>query len=778
MKRLLPVFLLAFFLAFSAFSAFPVSADYMTPEEAGFRNCALIYHSPANLTNAEYFKRLLVKYEADAPTDQAGFDSFLFLYFTVNGKQTALDETHLTDWNTILDAYFHSAEINVPQLAKAVRELKDVGKLDADAPIKIWFAIPWLNQKVLDFGDVNGDGKTENLSTEAGRDVVLHWYINTAKTEMKRFPELKLEGFYMMTEGMGERNREEFIQYNRVIHDEGFRTFWIPYYNASGLESAYDVGFDVVILQSNWTFNTRPDGSGTRRNRLVQAADFARKHHFGIELEINTGREPNWWEIYRQSLETGTQTGFQKAVSAVYFGTDFYWPTSENAECRELYALWMDYVAGKPVSLPKPGTWSRKDLKNGVTQFVYTLNEPQAVQLFDVFLEEDPENGFEGLVQAECHSEAGAPWEPLAWLLHTGPNPMNGTHQNITLNFPGTQKTHEIRLTFTPKPGKNPLGTVTELLPDLKAPVKLFSKCFRKPYTTNTRTEDAITYPDETGRQLLDGVVSTKWSENVGWFGTSPARIDFSFGETLEFDEIRVCTMEGPDAGIHWPAAVSAIYSLEDGIPQKAGFGLAPKGISTLNGFEFNPEKKRFEAHFGKISARSLSLFVVQNGWLFLSEVQFLRDGKVLPTEKMLYRLSTQQRGGTKDRPYQDDGQMLTDGQTSTNYARQCVGMSGKENLKICIDLEQNQPVEKVTAMILDGGTAGIWLASAMTVRFSADGENWSDPIAAKMPEREKRPALVNVPVSVSAPEGQTARFVELEIKPFGWAFVTEVLVH
>ena len=49
--------------------------------------------------------------------------------------------------------------------------------------------------------------------------------------------------------------------------------------------------------------------------------------------------------------------------------------------------------------------------------------------------------------------------------------------------------------------------------------------------------------------------------------------------------------------------------------------------------------------------------------------------------------------------------------------------------------------------------------------------------IAAEMPERQRRPSLVNVPVSVSAPAGQTARFVELEIKPFGWAFVTEVLV-
>ena len=100
MKRFLPVFLLALFSAFSAFFALPVSADYMTPEEAGFRNCALIYHSNANLTNAEYFKRLLVKYEADAPTTQAGFDSFLFLYFTVNGKRTEFEETLLTDWPT------------------------------------------------------------------------------------------------------------------------------------------------------------------------------------------------------------------------------------------------------------------------------------------------------------------------------------------------------------------------------------------------------------------------------------------------------------------------------------------------------------------------------------------------------------------------------------------------------------------------------------------------------------------------------------------------------
>ena len=62
MKRFLPVFLLAFFSAFAAFFALPVSADYMTPEEAATHKPTVLFVDGSNhiVRKANYEKHGLL----------------------------------------------------------------------------------------------------------------------------------------------------------------------------------------------------------------------------------------------------------------------------------------------------------------------------------------------------------------------------------------------------------------------------------------------------------------------------------------------------------------------------------------------------------------------------------------------------------------------------------------------------------------------------------------------------------------------------------------------
>ncbi|MBI5820779.1 MAG: DUF4855 domain-containing protein [Verrucomicrobia bacterium] len=771
MKLNLRSCLLAFFLA-----ATVAQGEYLSVEEAGFRNCALIYYNKR--ADVDYFKPILVKYQHDKPTAQRGYDSFLFLVFTLpnSGRRTEVDPTDKKDWTFILDAYF-GQDINVPALNTAAGQLRKDGFLPK-GKTKLMFAIPWLNPGLRDFGDVDGDGKTEDLSTVEGREKVLGWYMGSVIEQMKKYPELELWGFYMMREGLGAKDTGIAKQYCQAIHRHGAKAFWIPYYMASGCEHCYDeLGFDVVIMQSNWTFGIHPNGAGARRNRLVNAAEYARNNRMGIELEINPPPGANWRRIFEQTLETGTQTGFQKAPSATYFGEDFYWARSKDPAEQALYALWMDYLAGKPIRLPALGKWTRKNSRDGSAEITYTLNSPAPVQLVDIFLKESADNFFAGLVAVESRLSKNDAWKPEAWARRSAFDSSKRENQNITVELPGGT-VRELRIKMTPASGRR-VGKITGIEPDLCAPAKILSKSYRKSYTTSKRSS-APKYPDETGRKLLDGITSGGWGKYVGFSHGARTSVALDFGETIEFDEVRVHLLDQPGAAIHLPSAVSAIYSNGQGEQRDSGFGAPPEGYDARGDFRYNPETKTTGLRLNRPGhARSMTLMFEHSAWLFLSEIQLLRNGQVLPNAEFTYSLSSQMDpgDGSEAQRYKDDGVMLTDGFVSPDNKHN-VGMSGSgRKLRIVVDLSEPTQVRRATCYVVDGGNGGIMMPKAAVVRLSADKENWSQPIPIQLPAPQKRDHNVCLPVTADC-HGATARFVEFDLTPAGWAFVSEVVVE
>ncbi|MDO5581237.1 MAG: DUF4855 domain-containing protein [Planctomycetia bacterium] len=751
------------------FSESEIRAEYLTPKEAGFRNCALIYYNENY--NAERIKPILVKYADGKPTAQQGYDAILFLLYSINGKETLTEKTNKTDWQEQIAIYFHRG-INVPALDAAANDLRSGGFLKDR--IKVIFSIPWPHPKMNDFGDVDGDGRSEDLGTPEGIGKVLDWYIGEVAKEMEKYPELEFWGFYMMNEGLHEKNHDLVRLFCKKIHDHGTRALWIPYYNAPGADKAYELGFDASIMQSNWTFGTRPDGSGTHRNRLFNTADWAKKHRHGIELEINPPEVPYFQDIFARTLETGTLTGFQQAASATYFGSDFYWAASDRKETQDLYSLWMDYLAGKPIRLPKLGHWTQKERADGSLEILYRFEKPTALHLVDLYFRDIPDDSFNVSILAEGRGKKSSEWIPLAWknswVIKNALRPI----EDLAVLFAPVEL-EELRIVLNPKPGMR-MGKIAGVEPEPFAEKMYLSKSYRKPYTTNKIQSDP-TYPDESGRDLFDGVCKGSWKNYIGWMPGRPADISFDFSDEIEYDEVRLHLLEDRSAAITWPEKIELVSSLRPGKQEYEGFGAFPGGYAFESDFRGDPSSGSSILKLDTPKkARGLTIRFTRTGWIFLSEVEFLRRGKKLSTDRIHYTLSQLDRSTQEiSRKYSDDGSMLTDGFVSSSFTKGALGRNDGKPLAATVDLQEPAKIRRVICWLLDGQQAGIRVPKKGSVRFSNDGKIWSDPVPFEMPASQKRPSVFALPVQINT--DQTARYVEVSFSTNNWTFLSEILI-
>jgi hypothetical protein len=139
-----------------------IHTDYPTPQAAGFHHGALICETPTRGV-AE-----LAPYVAD----QRGWlvVSFLFLRQSASkGASLADGQTTMADWNEQLDRWF-APDRDLAALETTVEQAtKRLGPV-ALRPIMLF--IPYPAAAVKDFGNVDGDGQTQDLSTPQGQEKV------------------------------------------------------------------------------------------------------------------------------------------------------------------------------------------------------------------------------------------------------------------------------------------------------------------------------------------------------------------------------------------------------------------------------------------------------------------------------------------------------------------------------------------------------------------------------------------------------------------------------
>ncbi len=172
------------------------------------------------------------------------------------------------------------------------------------------------------FGDVDGDGRTEDFYDADGRIKILtHW------TELLldafagcRFPALKLAGFYWHDESIpydDDIYSGCLKNYSDFIHRKGYKLVWGPWYQAPGIGCWHDYGFDYISMKPNYTwkdaFTVERLKSGIAVSKFIGAGVQLEIHPMAVEEEMHLRK-------YRSHLKYCHLAGCQKTVSTFYQG--------------------------------------------------------------------------------------------------------------------------------------------------------------------------------------------------------------------------------------------------------------------------------------------------------------------------------------------------------------------------------------------------------------------------------------------------------------------------
>ncbi|NUQ01024.1 MAG: DUF4855 domain-containing protein, partial [Armatimonadetes bacterium] len=534
-------------------------AEYPAPAAAGFHHCALIYDTaqrgPAEL--APYVSR----------GQDWLFDSFLFLVYGLpRGVDTLSGATTAEDWRYHFERWFAPGR-DLAALDQAIAVA--AGRLGAPpAPRTVTFSIPFMHSAVKDFGDVNGDGQGEDLSTSAGRQAAVTWFTSEVRRrfDAANYRHLRRWGFYCMAEGIHPADEAKIKETAAIVHAGGDRYLWIPWYQAPGYQKWRELGIDVAIMQPNYAFLSVHHGR-IHRNRLVQNAELARQHGLGVEIELPMAiRLPGAALLFRHYLRDGApaRLGYQAAATAYYLGSNLIEQLARPDDpLRPLYDELADYVANRTVAEPEPPTvWQAEqqpvealgDHDLGETRAVSTVTTtwpaPRAVGQVDVFLGRS--SPWTGLVLVDYQAPDDPVWRPGGWSLAGAsdePYPV--------LSVPVQAEASSLRLRFEGGP-----VAVSEVnpLPPLFGPLARHLALGRF-----YRFEPAAPalYADS-GGELTDGRVAEggfPGGQTVGWYGDTVA-VSFDLGAPVKIDRAEVELQGGGVAAVNWPRRAVLLTAL------------------------------------------------------------------------------------------------------------------------------------------------------------------------------------------------------------------------
>ena len=300
---------------------------YPTYEELdGVHNIVLAYHSmppekhpQGRPFTVEEFLPYVGYYDKEGNLKDTFFDGALFLPFS-NFTYSALYKC-AEGWKYYLDNTFRDGR-NVDALNTATETVcKELG---VEQKSKVFLSILHTKPEYGDFpekfGDLDGDGVDEDLSTAEGRKKVTKWYIDEAlkRYHEKERPYLQLSGFYWFEEQItySDPLELEILEYAKdYVHSLGYKLIWIPYYQAWGYDRWKENGFDVACVQPNYSFS-----KNAVRQRLYDNAMLAKKFGLCYELEFTGGNNPTDIERYTEYLDCGAKTGFMHTIKMYYEG--------------------------------------------------------------------------------------------------------------------------------------------------------------------------------------------------------------------------------------------------------------------------------------------------------------------------------------------------------------------------------------------------------------------------------------------------------------------------
>ena len=320
-------------------------------------------HQPADWISytKEDLKSLVAYVDRNNEAKDFMFDGFLFLPYgpLPNGANyapnTALP-TDMNDWEHHLDRLFRE-DRELGALNRAVAEAKTELK-ERNHKAKVVVTIPYPRTDQGNFGDVDGDGISENLNVQevgeeqalANRKKVVKWYVDEVYKRWRQadYKELELASFYWYAEFVSRQtsvNEDLLIQWTSgYVHRQGAAFQWIPYYFARGWNDWKRNGFDTALMQPNYMFHN------TAEDRLDTIARAAYDHGMGVEIEMNDAVLANSEarDKYYAYLNKGAEYGYMNSFKAFYQQVKTLQQAAESPvpAAREVYDKTYSYLKG------------------------------------------------------------------------------------------------------------------------------------------------------------------------------------------------------------------------------------------------------------------------------------------------------------------------------------------------------------------------------------------------------------------------------------------------
>ena len=275
---------------------------------------------------------------------------------TITGGQTVM-----SDWITLLDNYFHP-EFNLFALDAATAEMKETLKLDEGYKTSVYLTIPYPKIGDIEFGDYDGDGKTNKIDCYQATLDVTKWFMDEVD---KRFAEadfknIELKGYFCNSEGITRQNHDFEWDFARdaakLMHDRGLQCVMIPYYQAVGIDANDEFKFDAMLMQPNLSFNDslKDDPKGM----MEDFAQTAKQLGLGVQMEIADGVrwDASLGKYYEQYLVSASQNGLMTDTIHAYYngagpGVFYDCAVSANPELRWYYDATYKFIKGT-LSLP------------------------------------------------------------------------------------------------------------------------------------------------------------------------------------------------------------------------------------------------------------------------------------------------------------------------------------------------------------------------------------------------------------------------------------------
>ncbi|MFD0716663.1 DUF4855 domain-containing protein [Paenibacillus sp. GCM10027626] len=337
------------------------TVDYLHPGEAtaGISNLSLFYNGYYR-DHEKWTKEMIIPEisyvnKQGEPVDWF-FDGVLTLGLSAPGGQGFNGGATKAEWSWYLDKTFN-ADGDMHQLNEATKEVG--AKLgQPDHRLKVVIMIPDPGEYITNFGDVDGDGISENFNASevgeetaaANRKKAVDWWIQQVlqRWEGQNYSHLELAGLYWLEEQISTSasGPDTVRAVNDLIHEQGLKSFWIPHSMAYKSYMWKDVGFDAVAYQLNYFFED------VSIEHIEDAAYTAQHYGTGVEIEFD-GRilqDSAFRKRFMEYLQGGIQYGYMtNSFKAYYKGSGpvlAQAAASQDPEIRGLYDNLYNFTKG------------------------------------------------------------------------------------------------------------------------------------------------------------------------------------------------------------------------------------------------------------------------------------------------------------------------------------------------------------------------------------------------------------------------------------------------